>query len=89
MIAFNRNFGEDDYNDDKIDQAAKKLQKILEQVYYQAINEPHEDEYEQTNLSELLSLTYQALFIDNHDLITLSIKKNKNNSLSLKIEDLK
>lgn len=84
MIAFRK----DDYNDDKI-RALEKLQKILEEAYDATFDNIEEDEYEQTNLSELLSLTYQALFIDNHDLITLSIKKNKNNSLSLKIEDLK
>lgn len=84
MIAFKK----DDYNDDKI-KGLEKLQKILEEVYSASFDDIEEDEYEQTNLSELLSLTYQALFIDNHDLITLTIKKNKNNSLSLKIEDLK
>tara|TARA_B100000085_G_C18422349_1_gene463253 strand:- start:486 stop:746 length:261 start_codon:yes stop_codon:yes gene_type:complete len=86
MIAFNKDNNEED---DKIKNAVKKLEKILEQIYFEDINDVHEDEYEQTNLSELLSLVYQALFIDQHDLITLSIKKNKNNSLSLKIEDLK
>jgi len=85
MIAFNR----DEYSDDKIEKAVEKLQKILEQAYYEDINDINEDEYEQTNLSELLSLTYQALFIDDHNLITLSISLNKNNSLSFKIEDLK
>ena len=86
MIAFNKDNNEED---DKIKNAVKKLEKILEQIYFEDINDVHEDEYEETNLSELLSLVYQALFIDQHDLITLSIKKNKNNSLSLKIEDLK
>ena len=86
MIAFNK---DDNEEDDKIENAVKKLEKILEQIYFEDINDVHEDEYEETNLSELLSLVYQALFIDQHDLITLSIKKNKNNSLSLRIEDLK
>jgi hypothetical protein len=85
MIAFNR----DGDNKDKTEKAVEKLQKILEQIYFESIDDINEDEYEQTNLSELLSLVYQALFVDQHDLITISIKKNKNNSLSLKIEDLK
>lgn len=85
MIAFNR----DGDNKDKTEKAVEKLQKILEQIYFESIDDINEDEYEQTNLSELLSLVYQALFVDQHDLITVSIKKNKNNSLSLKIEDLK
>ena len=85
MIAFNRNDGDED----KIEKAAEKLQKILEQIYFASFDDIDQDEYEQTNLSELLSLVYQSLFVDHHELITLSIKKNKNNSLSLKIEDLK
>jgi hypothetical protein len=85
MIAFNRNDGDED----KIEKAAEKLQKILEQIYFDSFDDIDQDEYEQTNLSELLSLVYQSLFVDHHELITLSIKKNKNNSLSLKIEDLK
>lgn len=85
MIAFNK----DGDNKDKTERALEKLQEILEKIYFEDIDSIDEDEFEKTNLSELLSLVYQALFIDHHDLITLSIKKNKNNSLSLKIEDLK
>tara|TARA_B100000902_G_C26931024_1_gene726384 strand:- start:230 stop:487 length:258 start_codon:yes stop_codon:yes gene_type:complete len=85
MIAFNR----DENNKDETEKIVEKLQEMLEQIYFEGIDGIDEAGYEETNLSELLSLVYQALFVDKHDLITVSIKKNKNNSLSLKIEDLK
>jgi hypothetical protein len=87
MIAF-----KDDFNSDEPLDSIKKLSKILNQIYldddideYSMVNENFED----INLSELLELVYYNLFTKDYEYMNISIKKNKNNSLTLKIENLK
>ena len=87
MIAF-----KDDFNSDEPLDSIKKLSKILNQIYldddideYSMVNENFED----INLSELLELVYYNLFTKDYEYMNISIKKNKNNSLHLKIKDLK
>ena len=87
MIAF-----KDDFNSDEPLDSIKKLSKILNEIYldddideYSMVNESFKD----INLSELLELVYYNLFTKDYEYMNISIKKNKNNSLTLKIENLK
>ena len=84
MIAFNKN---NKHNENSL----KKLEDILFSIYPEILaNEDLPDEdFENTNLSELLEIVYFHLFTENYTNINLSIIKNKNNSLEIKINELK
>lgn len=85
MIAFRKDEPED-YND-----PLKKLQLILNELYEHDFNhllEDDEDSLEEGNLSELLEIVYFHLFTENYSNINLSIVKNPNNSLRIKINKL-
>lgn len=85
MIAFNK-----DLNNDS--DPLKKLEDILYKIYKELDSEEVYEEdvdFENTNLSELLEIVYFHLFTEHYSEIDLSIKKENNNSLSIKINDLK
>lgn len=85
MIAFNKDLNN---NSDPL----KKLEDILYKIYKELDSEEvHEEDvdFENTNLSELLEIVYFHLFTEHYSEIDLSIKKENNNSLSIKINDLK
>jgi len=84
MIAFNNNQS----NEDKLNKAFQKLMKAVNEVEPESLLggiEPstHLD----TNLSEIVDIMYQSLFIENKTSINLFITKNPDNSLDLTIED--
>lgn len=96
MIRFNDNF-----NPNPNDDLAKKLQKLLDQI--EEINTTDEELYSllqgetdelmqedlNMDLAKIIDVIYNALFSDNYDSISLTITKNPNNSLELKIRDKK
>lgn len=85
MIAFNKDLNN---NSDPL----KKLEDILYKIYKELDPEEVYEEdvdFENTNLSELLEIVYFHLFTEHYSEIDLSIKKENNNSLSIKINDLK
>ena len=82
MIAFNR---DNNIDPDDLDSVVEKLEKILEKIYV----DTEIPEFEDVDLTSLLETVYFHLFVDNRDYINISIKKQKNNSLKLKIEDIK
>lgn len=85
MIAFNKDLN--NHSD-----PLKKLEDILYKIYKELDSEEVYEEdvdFENTNLSELLEIVYFHLFTEHYSEIDLSIKKENNNSLSIKINDLK
>lgn len=82
MIAFNR---DNNIDPDDLDSVVHKLQKILEKIY----GDPEIPEFEDTDLSELLEVVYFHLFMEKNNYMNISIKKEKNNSLKLRIEEIK
>lgn len=95
MISFNRGYSPDDENEE----LAKKLQKMLDKALEQEIDDiadlSIEDlQYDDNDddlieLSTLIDLVYEKLFVKNHNKITITITKNPNNSLDLNIDDIK
>ena len=47
-----------------------------------------EDDYETIDLSSLLDLVYESLFLKDNNNLTITITKNSNNSLNLNIDNL-
>jgi len=80
MIAFKNS----DNEEEKPLKALEKLQKILDSLLDEEYDSD-EDVLENSNLSELIELVYFNLFLDQNEKITLSVKKNQNNSLNIKI----
>lgn len=95
MISFNRGYSPDDENEE----LAKKLQKMLDKALEQEIDDIadlsienlqyDEDDDDLIELSTLIDLVYEKLFVKNHNKITITITKNPNNSLDLNIDDIK
>jgi len=86
MIAFKDSF---ESEEDKIKKALKKLMKAVEEVDTQSLlNEADSSTYLDTNLSEIIDLLYQSLFVDNNNSVSLFVTKNQDNSLDCTIEHL-
>jgi len=84
MIAFNNNQS----NEDKLNKAFQKLMKAVNEVEPESLLDDIEPStYLDTNLSEIVDIMYQSLFIENKTSINLFITKNPDNSLDLTIED--
>ena len=81
MIAF-----KDKGNSSEGEKFVIKLQKALDALYAEEFEML---DFEQTDLSELLDIVYFNLYMENNNYINISIKKEKNNSLKFKIEELK
>lgn len=85
MIAFNNN---NSPNEHKMKKAFDKLIKAINEVEPESLLDDIEPStYLDTNLSEIVDIMYQSLFIENKTSINLFITKNPDNSLDLTIED--
>lgn len=93
MISFNRGYSPDDENEE----LAKKLQKMLDKalqeeiddivdISIEALQDDNDDDL--IELSTLIDLVYEKLFVENNKKITITIDKNPNNSLNLTVNDL-
>jgi len=86
MIAFKDSF---ESEEDKIKKALKNLMKAVEEVDTQSLlDEANSSTYLDTNLSEIIDLLYQSLFVDNNNSVSLFVTKNQDNSLDCTIEHL-
>jgi hypothetical protein len=86
MIAFKDSF---EPEEDKIKKALKNLMKAVEEVDTQSLlGEADSSTYLDTNLSEIIDLLYQSLFVDNNNSVSLFVTKNQDNSLDCTIENL-
>jgi hypothetical protein len=83
MIAFRK-----DQDPDKSEKLLDKLEKILSKIYEDFDNDEIPT-FEEVNLSDLLEIVYYNLYIQDNNYMNISIKKDKNNSLKLKIEKIK
>tara|TARA_B100002019_G_scaffold138235_1_gene119125 strand:+ start:1551 stop:1832 length:282 start_codon:yes stop_codon:yes gene_type:complete len=92
MISFNRGYSPDDENE----KLAKKLQKMLDKALEEEIDDIvdisieslQDDDDDLIELSTLIDLVYEKLFVENNKKITITIDKNPNNSLNLTVNDL-
>lgn len=93
MISFNRGYSPDDENEE----LAKKLQKMLDKALEEEIDDivdisieslQNDDDDDLIELSTLIDLVYEKLFVENNKKITITIDKNPNNSLNLTVNDL-
>lgn len=94
MISFNRGYSPDDENEE----LAKKLQKMLDKALEEEIDDildisieslqNDDDDDDLIELSTLIDLVYEKLFVENNKKITITIDKNPNNSLNLTVNDL-
>ena len=100
MICFNRGWSPDDENEN----LAEKLQKLLDKIKdieslqdlfpedtdFDFLNgkTQDDDDDETTDLSLLLDLVYESLFLKGNNKLTITITKNPNNSLNLNIDNL-
>ena len=86
MIAFKDNF---ESEENKIEKALKNLMKAVEEVDTQSLlDEVNSSTHLDTNLSEIIDLLYQSLFVDNNNSVSLFVTKNQDNSLDCTIEHL-
>jgi len=86
MIAFKDNF---ESEENKIEKALKNLMKAVEEVDTQSLlDEANSSTYLDPNLSEIIDLLYQSLFVDNNNSVSLFVTKNQDNSLDCTIENL-
>jgi len=86
MIAFKDSFESEEY---KIKKALKNLMKAVEEVDTQSLlDEVDSSTHLDTNLSEIIDLLYQSLFVDNNNSVSLFVTKNQDNSLDCTIEHL-
>jgi len=86
MIAFKDNF---ESEENKIEKALKNLMKAVEEVDTQSLlDESDSSTHLDTNLSEIIDLLYQSLFVDNNNSVSLFVTKNQDNSLDCTIENL-
>ena len=86
MIAFKNSF---ESEGDKIKKALKNLMKAVEEVDTQSLlDEVDSSTHLDTNLSEMIDLLYQSLFVDNNNSVSLFVTKNQDNSLDCTIEHL-
>jgi len=86
MIAFKDSF---ESEEDKIKKALKNLMKAVEEVDTQyLLDESDSSTHLDTNLSEIIDLLYQSLFVDKNNSVSLFVTKNQDNSLDCTIEHL-
>ena len=86
MIAFKDSFESEEY---KIKKALKNLMKAVEEVDTQSLlDEVDSSTHLNTNLSEIIDLLYQSLFVENNNSVSLFVTKNQDNSLDCTIEHL-
>jgi len=86
MIAFKDSF---ESEEEKIKKALKNLMKAVEEVDTQSLlDESDSSTHLDTNLSEIIDLLYQSLFVDNNNSVSLFVTKNQDNSLDCTIEHL-
>jgi len=81
MIAFRE--GQDPNKKEKL---LNNLEKILNKIYKNIDETPT---FEEVNLSDLLEIVYYNLYMQDNNYMNISIKKDKNNSLKLKIKKIK
>ena len=75
MIAFKDNF---ESEENKIEKALKNLMKAVEEVDTQSLlDEVNSSTHLDTNLSEIIDLLYQSLFVDNNNSVSLFVTKIK------------
>jgi len=87
MIAFRDSF---ESEEEKIKKALKELMKAVDEVNMDSsLGEVDPSTYLDTDLSEIIDLLYQSLFIDNNNAVNLFVAKNQNNSLDCTIEHIK
>ena len=88
MIAFNKNFDEDE-ND--LSKSLNKLQDLLSSIFSDEDLEINDENnsFEDSNISDLIETVYFHLFTENYSEMDISIKKNLNNSLNINIKKLK
>lgn len=84
MIAFRKEY---DSNNEKSKDLVEKLQQILDIVYEKEKNYPG-SLHEQVNISDLIDIVYDTLYIKNKNSIQLIVNKNKNNSLDVTIDTI-
>jgi hypothetical protein len=82
MICFAKNY---DYSSNK---KSKSLQMLLDSLYNE-LDLAEGEEFKHSDLSELLEIAYNALFIQNKNLCQITINKNPNNSLDITIDKIK
>ena len=81
MIAF-----KEDKDPNESEKMLKKLEKLLLQIYGDPFEIPT---FEEVNLSELLEIVYQKLYLEDNKYINISIQRENNNLLKYKIEKTK
>jgi hypothetical protein len=87
MIAFRDSF---ESEEEKIKKALKELMKAVDEVNMDSsLGEVDPSTYLDTDLSEIIDLLYQSLFIDNNNAVNLFVAKNQDNSLDCTIEHIK
>jgi enolase len=84
MIAFRKDH---DSNNEKSKDLVEKLQQILDIVYEKEKNYPG-SLHEQVNISDLIDIVHDTLYIKNKNSIQLIVNKNKNNSLDITIDTI-
>lgn len=84
MIAFNNNYNNQD--------PLKKLEDIIYKIYENdsSLTSFLDDDldFADSDLSELLEVVYFHLFTENYSSMDISISKDKNQSLTIKINNL-
>ena len=86
MIAFKDSF---ESEEDKIKKALKNLMKAVEEVDTQSLlDEVNSSTHLDSDLSEIIDLLYQSLFVDNNNSVSLLVTKNQNNNLDCTIDHL-
>ena len=79
MIGFPENFK----NNNDAERLANLIQDVLDLAYSEEeVLDPIE------NLSTLIDIVYNQLFINLNDKISLTIEKNSNNSLSIEVNNI-
>lgn len=82
MICFANN------NQNNPNKKSKSLQAILDALYSN-LDLAEGEEFQDSNLSELLEIAYNVLFIQNKNSCQITIDRNSNNSLDITINKIK
>ena len=82
MICFANN------NQNDPSKKSKALQAILDALYGN-LDLAEGEEFQHSNLSELLEIAYNVLFIQNKNSCQITIDRNSNNSLDITINKIK
>ena len=78
MICFRKD------DDDRKNKKIKKIQDLLD-ILYEEVDYSEDDSYINSDLSELLRIAYDILFLQNKKVCQFTIYRKKNNSLNIKI----